>query len=58
VLNESDELTFRDYKIAKDVSEGLGVDIMLATLESTILVKPGTICYCSTKSLLQILGFN
>jgi hypothetical protein len=58
VLNESEELTFRDYKIANGICEGLGVDVMLASRESTALGKPGTLCYCSTKSLLLILGDN
>lgn len=29
---------------------------MLATHESSILSKPGTLCYCSTKCLLMLLG--
>ncbi len=56
ILNESDDLTFRDYKISLDASESLGVEIMLATPESKAILKNGRICYCSSSTFLTILN--
>jgi hypothetical protein len=56
VLNESEDLTFRDYKNAAQADEGLEVEIMLVTSESSGFLKPGRVCYCAATHLMMGYG--
>ena len=53
IVNNSADLTFRDFKKASEASAGLGIEVVIKTWASNVSLKSKQVCFVESQELIE-----